>query len=552
MSLQPHEIEPVPQDTLRVVRAAFPKGNLYIRMRDELGTFYCDHHFANLFPKTGQPALAPWRLALVTVMQFAEGLTDRQATEAVRARLDWKYALSLSLEDSGFDFSVLSEFRSRLIEGGAEHQLLELMLTHFKTKGLLKAGGKQRSDSTHVLAAIRRLSVLENLGEMVRAALNALAMVAPQWLLEQITPEWFDRYSHRVEEYRLPKGEEARHKYALLIGNDGLTLLKAVYSPEAPVGVGQLEALEVLRQSWVQHFYFYEEQLHWRDLKNIPPPGSRLESPYDPQARYATKREMNWTGYKVHLSETCEENQLHLITNVETTTAPINDVTVTEPIHQHLADKALLPTQHLVDRGYVDIELLLTSQTKYGLELVGPMRPNPGWQAAAKNGFSAADFKVDWPAQKATCPMGKVSQQWKASEDRFGNKFIQIRFAMSDCSACSQHHLCTKSKLRREVSVRPQAQYEALRQLRERETTAEFKAVYALRSGIEGTLSQGVRAFELRQCRYLGLAKTHLQHLATAAAINLVRAMRFLEEGAPNSRGKKFGFAALAPATAVA
>jgi transposase len=165
MSLQPQEVPPIPDETRRIARAAFPKGNVYIRMRDALGAIYQDQLFAPLFPTRGQPAASPWRLALTTIMQFAEGLSDRQAADAVRSRIDWKYALSLALTDPGFDCSVLSEFRARLIAGSLEHQLLEAMLTHFKARGWLKARGQQRTDSTHVLAAIRTLNRLESVGK---------------------------------------------------------------------------------------------------------------------------------------------------------------------------------------------------------------------------------------------------------------------------------------------------------------------------------------------------------------------------------------------------
>src|SRR5947208_310610 len=151
MSLHPEPILPVPEETARVARAAFPKGTTYTRMRDELGVLWQDEDFAGLFPTRGQPALAPWRLALVTVMQFAENLSDRQAAEAVRARIDWKYALGLELTDPGFDFSVLSEFRSRLLSGGAEDLLLGKLLEECANRGLVKSRGRQRTDSTHVV-----------------------------------------------------------------------------------------------------------------------------------------------------------------------------------------------------------------------------------------------------------------------------------------------------------------------------------------------------------------------------------------------------------------
>jgi transposase len=174
MSLKLQAIGPIPEQTVKVAKAAFPNGNTYMKMRDELGVFFSDDQFADLFSSRGQPALSPWRLALVTIMQYAENLTDRQTADAVRARIDWKYALGLDLADPGFNYSVLSEFRDRLIQGEAEQLLLEKMLSHFKDKGLLKSKGKQRTDSTHVLAKIRTLNRLELVAETMIHTLNVL------------------------------------------------------------------------------------------------------------------------------------------------------------------------------------------------------------------------------------------------------------------------------------------------------------------------------------------------------------------------------------------
>ena len=229
MSLHPQPPSQIPPDTVRVALAAFPKGNIYMRMRDELGTIYTDGAFAPLFPLQGQPALAPARLALITIMQFVEGLTDRQAADAVRSRIDWKYALSLELTDQGFDFSVLSEFRSRLIKGGAEQQLLSKMLSCLREKGLLKAPKQQRTDSTHILAAIRVLGRLENIGETLRYALNSISAVAPDWLKKIIpSTDWYDCYGQRIQENRLPSSKEERNILAVKIGADGIYLLDAI------------------------------------------------------------------------------------------------------------------------------------------------------------------------------------------------------------------------------------------------------------------------------------------------------------------------------------
>src|ERR671933_1969666 len=212
--LKPTPIEPVPEATARVARAAFRKGNPLLKLRDELGVIFRDEDFADLFPKLGQPGLPPWRLALVTVLQFRENLPDRQAAEAVRARIDRKYLLGLELDDPGFDHSVLCEFRSRLLEGGAEERLLGKLLEACQARGLLKARGRQRTDATHVPASIRVLDRLELVGETLRATLKELATVAPDWLRDAAPRAWYERYGKRIEDTRLPQGQAKRDSYA--------------------------------------------------------------------------------------------------------------------------------------------------------------------------------------------------------------------------------------------------------------------------------------------------------------------------------------------------
>src|SRR3954470_4251693 len=158
MSLHPAVCAEVPASTVAIARAAFPRGNPYLRVRDALGMVFSDAQFAPLFPSRGQPAEAPWRLALVIVLQFAENLSDRQAADGVRGRIDWKYLLGLELTDPGFDASVLSEFRTRLVTGGAEALLLDTLLTLCRERKLLRPRGRQRTDSTHVLGAVRGLN----------------------------------------------------------------------------------------------------------------------------------------------------------------------------------------------------------------------------------------------------------------------------------------------------------------------------------------------------------------------------------------------------------
>src|SRR5215217_6362423 len=317
MSLRPEPIGAIPVETARVARAAFPKGTVVTRLRDEFGALYEDGDFRKLYPVRGQPGLAPWRLALVTVLQFLEHLSDRQAADAVRARIDWKYALGLELTDPGFHFSVLAEFRARLVAGGAEHLLLDTMLEWFKARGLVKARGKQRTDSTHALAAVHDLHLLALVAETLCAALDDLAAMVPGWLRGIAQPVWFERYARRIEDWRLPKGQAKREALALEVGADGFLLLDALDAPGVPAA-RRVAMVRTLHDVWRVHYARDGGRPRWRSGRELPPVGERLQSPYDPEAHYSAKRGLEWSGYKVHVTETCDDDTAHVITNVET------------------------------------------------------------------------------------------------------------------------------------------------------------------------------------------------------------------------------------------
>lgn len=306
MSMNPHPIPEIPPETVRVVRAAFPKGNLYIWIRDSLGTIYQDDLFADLYPDRGQPAYAPWRLALVTVFQFLENLTDRQAADAVRSRLDWKYCLSLELVDAGFDHTVLSEFRTRLVALAAEERFLEAVLTLCKERGWLKGHGRQRTDSTHVLAKVRAINRAECVVETLRHVLNILAVITPDWLQSQVQPEWLDRYEHRAEEFRLPSSAEKRQKLLHQVGQDGWGLLAAMEADPQTHWMLSIPAVDTLQRVWKQDFLPLEQGGTWIADEERLPAAKLYFSPYDLDASAATKRSTYWIGYKAHFTETCD------------------------------------------------------------------------------------------------------------------------------------------------------------------------------------------------------------------------------------------------------
>src|SRR5512142_2457306 len=412
MSLPPQPTVSIPEETQRVAHAAFPKGTLCLRIADELGGLYRDDQFAELFPTRGQPAASPARLALASVLQYVEGLSDRQAADAVRGRIDWKYALALELTDPGFDHTVLSEFRSRLVHGQAELQLLDTLLERCRELGLIRERGRQRTDSTHVLAAVRVLNRLERVGETMRAALNELAVMAPDWLQALVPAEWYRRYGRRVENYHLPKTDAAREELARIVAADGERLLAAVDVASDPPMLAQLPAVVTLRRLWAEQYTGAPGQLRWREVKDMPSPAGLISSPYDTEARYSTKREMQWVGYKAHLTETCDEDRPHLIVNVETTPATTPDDNMIKEVHESEKGRDLLPGEHLVDKGYTDSEVLVASERDYGVTIVGPVAEDPGWQARAGEGFDKGSFVVDWDRQVVTCPAGKESISW--------------------------------------------------------------------------------------------------------------------------------------------
>lgn len=535
--LRPQPISSVPDDTARVAHAVFAKGHPYLRLADELGPLFTDETVAALFPTHGQPALAPWRLALVTILQFAENLSDRQAADAVRCRIDWKYVIRLDLMDPGFDASVLSEFRKRLVEGAAEQLLLDTLLKWCRERQLLKARGHQRTDSTYVLAAVRALNRIELVGETMRHALQILATVVPDWVRTVAQPEWVKRYTHRIEDDRLPTAKARRTARTLTIGADGYALLAAAYSEAAPSWLRELPAIQTLRRVWIQNYYLDETGPHWRtDELGTPPSSLFISSPYDEEAHYAKKYTTQWIGYKVHLTETCEEENPHLITQVETTPGPVADGEATPRIHAHLQAKDLLPKLHIVDTGYLDAMLLVESQASYGVDLLGPTRPDYRGPARAGEGFDAQHFRIDWERKLAICPEGQTSNSWTPALDNRDNPVIKIKFSTTDCGHCPSRLHCTRSKKkypRRTITVRPQAQYQALQAARQREHTSGFAALYATRAGIEGTLSRGIRRCGLRRTRYVGQARTHLGHVLTAVGLNFLRLSEWFSEFLP-------------------
>lgn len=403
-----------------------------------------------------------------------------------------------------------------------------------------------------MLAAIRTLNRLEVVGETMRQALNEVAVAMPEWLQSIAQPAWFLRYGQRFDSIRLPKVREEREQLSGLIGLDGFALLSAVYAATTQAQRRQLPGVEIMRQIWIQQ-YWVENQLdggyhiRLRTDDNQSPGEQRINSPYDIEARYSAKQATAWVGYKAYLTETCDEETVHLITHVETTAAVIPDVTMAETIHTALAEKELLPSEHLMDAGFIDAELLVTTPLEWAVEVCGPVKKDVRWQAQAGQGFGLSAFQIDWDAHTVTCPGGQQATAWAEQRNAFDQPIIQVKFKPSSCQACPHRTLCTQSKRgARSLVLHPQAQHEALQQRRKSQQTAALWQQYATRSGIEGTIAQAVQRCDLRRSRYIGCAKTHLQLIATATALNFHRLFDWLTK-VPRALTRLTPFARLAP-----
>jgi transposase len=373
----------------------------------------------------------------------------------------------------------------------------------------------------------------------MRYVLNALAADEPDWLGRVLSDPaqagWENRYGHRLDEGRLPRDKGERQALAEQMGRDGLVIWQAAWAGSASAapsisegdGVRKHVAVEVLRQVWLQQFKMSGDRLVWRERDEIPPGAALICSPYDLEARVSQKRDTVWMGYKAHLTETCDPDQPRLITQVATSPSTVNDCEVVEAIHDRLHQRDLLPAEHLMDAGYVDSRVIVSARQTYHIEVVGPLPAPPDWQAKANQGFDLAHFQVDWDRQRVVCPQAQPSTKWSLTHDAHHHPIINVRFAPPLCRACPTHALCTTSPGARCLTLRPRLQHEALLAGRAYQTTAAFKHRYRSRAGIEGTFTQADRRSGLRRSRYLGLAKTHLQHLFTAIGLNLRRAFHW-------------------------
>jgi len=543
MCLKPQPPRPIPPDTKAMVGRMLDEATVYRFVGDVLFERFHDQDFADLYPKTGQPALSPVLLCFVLIFKALERCSNRQAAINVHFRQDWKYALHLPLDYPGFDPSVLVEFRQRLLDNGVEARIFNAIFKELRELGFYKPRGIQRTDSTPIYTHFRTLHRIELMVETLRRAVFALLDEDPDWARATIPGVWEERYRQRCKSERLK--EDERQALAVTAGDDGQWLLDRLNKDDAE-HLRELDAIETLRDVWTRHYIKDETDGHLRWNEAGERGGSDvIETPHDPETRWSTKRKQDWIGYKLQVTETDDEGYPHLITDIAITPAPESDMAALEEIRKRQQAQDTLPSERYVDSGYVSGELLKDGRSN-GEELVGPIRTTVTAQSKLPNGLTHKDFQIDLVSGQVICPAGIEVFITNSGDDS-----RQATFPAAMCQTCPlKERCCTGKKEGRSLRFGPH--YQETQELRRRQQTERFKVNYgAHRGGVEGCLSALIRGQGLRVTRHAGCRNNHLHALFAGAAVNLARCAAFRGGYVPKKRPARLGLVVAQEAAAV-
>jgi len=520
---------PMPEETRRIGESLLDKGDPFRLIGDRLFEKLNEAEFADLYSSEGKPGISPVILAFVSVFEFMERLADRQAAQALRMRLDWKYALHLPLDYKGFDYSVLSEFRDRLLAGQAEARVFEKLVEEIRELGLIKEHGKQRTDSIAMLTKVRRLCRVETVVETLRLAVVSLVAADREWSEEVIPPSWEEKYGERFMRQRY--SEKEWKEYEEQIGENGQWLLQRLEKGGAPAGLQDLPEVQVLKTVWAQQFREEAGKMAYTDLKKYDG-HNQIQSPHDPEARWSRKRHFEWIGDKVQLTETEDAGYPHIITDILATSSNRTDYEELSAIQERLEQRKCKPAEQYVDAGYMSGPALNNSQKK-GIDLIGPLAKLVTRQDMLPDGITQSHFQIDAKNNIVTCPKGHT-----ATHPVPVNNSLSFRFPTKICAACELRSRCCTGKAGRTIGI--SAYYELTEAARARQKTEAFRKDYAQhRSGVEGSLSALVRGNGMRTGRYIGNKKRNLQALFTGCAANVKHTARWLAGNRPQIRHKK-------------
>lgn len=488
-----------------------------MKLRPKLEAMYCTTN--------GRPAEEPVRMLAVLILQFMERLPDRQATEACSYDLRWKMALGMALDEPAFHPTSLVKFRQRILAHGLERLGFEGVLDSMRDAGYLRKKTRQRLDSTHVVGLVSWMSRLECVRETMRLALQSLericALSRPEdWCV------WWERYVESAIDFRT-EASKLRVKMDQA-GKDIRALLEWTAGEKKTQPA--TEALELLRRVYAENF---KEKSPGVEQRRAQPPGA-VHNPHDPEAQWCKKSTIHtqpkeWIGYKAQIAETVEEPVRQkneptkaIITAIVTQEATASDKSALQSVEQELAKNGQpLPEQLYVDAGYTSGKEIDRHESE-GRHLAGPVQPAP----KHGNRFSAEDFDIDIENRKAVCPTGKQNTQCSRLDEK--ERGIMYRFEWTTaCHDCPMRHKCV-GKRHRHRTLTVSEHHMHLQARRRAMKTEVFWRDMEHRNGIEGTISELARGYDLRRSRYRGQAKTRLQTLMIGAACNLKRWSRRL------------------------
>jgi transposase len=514
MSMQAPFAAEIPEETRRLVEPLLAADSVYRLVGNEIDEVISDEDFLDMYATEGRPAVNPVLLAMVSVFQFLEKLPDRAAAEAVVMRLDWKYALRQELTWTGFHYSDLCNFRKRLLEHGREWVVFERLVTYLRDRGYIKGRGRQRTDATHVIGLVARLSRLELVWETIRVTVRALVDADASWVSKYLPVSFVDSYSQRRWDYRLSKAKIRQRMGEA--GQEGYWLLDQVDGH----GSDELKALaevKQLRRVLAEQFTRGEDG----ETKPRPPgeaKGDVLTTPHDPEARYGRKGGQGWVGYKLQVTETADEDA-RFITDVEIVPAMRQDNQCLAAIQDRLVKRGIPPRKQYVDQAYMSGRHIADSLTK-GIDLRGYVREG---NTSKPEGFRLRDFQIDVEQRQAICPAGKKQVKWVKAKPGVKNLIaFHVGFG-TQCQSCPYFGpgLCTHRPNGRHLGVN--AYHDLIQARRQEASTEAFKEEMNTRAGVEGTVSELVRGHGARRSRYRGRKKNQLQVLFAASAANLKR-----------------------------
>lgn len=553
--LKPQKLEPIPEETLKIGQEILEPENIMRKIGEQYYEIVKDEDFISMYPRIGQPALSPARLALVSILQAQEHLSDRMAVRMVATRIDWKYALHLPLSYKGFDASVLSEFRERLISNKAERLVFDKVLEKMKTEGMLKGRAVQRTDSLMILSAVKKLNRLELVMETMRLALEEIAIQDMGWFEKNIPKGWIETYAERAQSERIikergVKAESETQKLLIETGHNGFRLVQII--EQSNIALKQLPKVILLEKVWSQQYQIRPDSSLITEPTEPPNNNSRknqveveektielstsesrekakikemIESPHDEEVRYTQKRGKEYRGYKLQLTEIASEEEVAIITDIEIVKASEYDGESLPNIHQRLKDREILPETHLVDTGYVSADAIVESQERE-VELLGPIAANTTLTARENQGYSVENFSIDFENKKAICPNGQMQRCFSETVNGNGRKVFQILWSKEVCQNCPFKDKCIQGKkLGRTIKI--SRNYKVIQQRRIEQKSDDFHNRYRRRAGVEATFSHLVCCLFARQTPYQGKNKTQLHFLILAAGLNIKRAVNW-------------------------